>query len=103
MLELGMSEISSDLIRSALCETIEKKLNSKKYTVVLKSAAQAGEGNFIAEMYRVEFSDEDESRNEKKSSSKLILKFAPQNVKRRERFQARSLFLREIYMYNEVE
>lgn len=103
MFESDLSEIPSELIRSVLCETIEKKLNSKKYNIVVKSAVQTGEGNFIGDIFRIFINNEDQNKsNELESLSKLILKLAPQNEGRRNQFHSRPLFLREIYMYDEV-
>lgn len=56
--------------------------------------------NFIGEIYRILFKDANDENNEKQSS--LILKIAPKNLFRRERFRIRDLFLREINMYDEV-
>lgn len=97
MVELDLSEIPGDVIRKALCETIEKKLKSKKYKLNITSASKAGENNFVGVVYRVAFNKEDEN-----VVSKLILKVAPQNSARRSQFMSRSCFLREINMYNEV-
>lgn len=99
MTESNLSELPSDVIRSALCETVENHLKSKKYKIHVGSASQAGENNFIGIVYRVSFSKQDEPTSK---PSKLILKVAPQNAARRAQFQSRSLFLREIYMYDEV-
>lgn len=97
MTELNLSELPSEVIRTALQDTVENYLKTKKYKINVNSASQAGENNFIGIVYRVLFSKEDESK-----SSKLILKVAPQNAARREQFKSRDLFLREIYLYNEV-
>lgn len=93
-----MSEISSELIRDTVKEFVENELNSKEYKIVVSSASQAGENNFIGVVYRVTFGKD----NETEPISKLILKVAPQNLARREQFISRPCFLREIYMYNEV-
>lgn len=53
--------------------------------------------NFIGIVYRVFCNTAD-----KKKSSKLILKIAPENEAQRQLVRARSCFLREIYIYNEV-
>lgn len=100
MVELDLSEIPGDVIRTALCETIENKLKSKKYKMNISSASTAGENNFVGVVYRVAFNKEDE--NNKNAIWKLILKVAPQNSARRSQFMSRICFLREIYMYNEV-
>lgn len=99
MVGSDLSEISSDSIRTIICETVEKQLNSNKYKINVNSASQAGDNNFIGVVYRVSFSKEDSKNDE---SSKLILKVAPQNLARREQFFSRPCFLREIFMYNEV-
>lgn len=98
MVESGLSEISSELIREMVEEFVENELNSKDYKIDVSSASQAGENNFIGVVYRVAFGKNDKS----KSISKLILKVAPTNLARREQFISRPCFLREIYMYNEV-
>ncbi|XP_031627328.1 uncharacterized protein LOC116343425 [Contarinia nasturtii] len=97
MAESCLSEIPTDLVRSVLCETIEKKLKSKKYKMTVSSASKAGESNFIGIVYRVTFNKEGEN-----SSEKLILKVAPQNAARREQFNSHELFLQEIQAYNVI-
>lgn len=99
MAEMNLSELPSDLIRTAICETIENKLKTKNYTVSINSASKAGENNFIGVLYRVSFSKVDGTDNEKYN---LILKVAPQHSVRRTEFGSRLCFLREIYMYDEV-
>lgn len=101
MSDSDLSLIPTDEIRSALCETVENYLKTKKYKISVKSASQAGESNFVGVVYRVSFCKEDGDPNDNKSS-KLILKVAPQNEARRTQFKSRSLFLREMYMYNVV-
>lgn len=101
MSDLDLSLIPTDEIRSALCETVENYLKTKKYKISVKSASQAGESNFVGVVYRVTFCSEDGDLNDAKFS-KLILKVAPQNEARRTQFKSRSLFLREMYMYNVV-
>lgn len=101
MVEIDLSELPSDVIRSTLCETIESQLKSNKYKISISSASKAGENNFIGVVYRVSFNKDDETID-KNSISKLILKVSPQSVARRNQFQSRKFFLREIYMYNEV-
>lgn len=97
MAELDLSEIPNDVMRKALRETIEEKLKSKNYTVAISSASKAGENNFVGVIYRVSFSKVGEE-----GQNKLIFKVAPQNEVRRSQFVSRICFLREIYMYNEV-
>lgn len=98
--ESALDNIPSELIRSALCETIVNILKSKKYRINISSASEAGENNFVGVVYRVAFNKKDEANGN--GTSKLILKIAPQNSARRSQFMCRMCFLREIYMYNEV-
>ncbi|XP_031627330.1 uncharacterized protein LOC116343427 [Contarinia nasturtii] len=93
-----LSQIPTQLIRDTICELIEAKLNTKNYEVTVSSASKEGENNFVGVVYRVSFNKTDDTN----SSSKLIVKVAPQNVTRRTQFRSRNLFLQEIYMYNEV-
>ena len=98
-----MSEISSELIRETVEDFVENQLQSKGYTIDVSSASQSGENNFIGIVYRVTFAKDDKTENGTTNPvSKLILKVAPQNLARREQFISRPCFLREIYMYNEV-
>lgn len=97
MVQLDSSEISSEVIRSALHETIERKLKSKDYQINVSLASKVGETNFIGIVHRVSFKKEDDEHTDK-----LIVKVAPQNAARRIQFHSRPLFLREMRMYNEV-
>lgn len=102
MVESNLSEISSEVIRNAVVETVENKLKSKNHNIHVSSASQSGDANFIGIVYRVTFREEGGSENGKTPISKLILKVAPSNLARREQFFSRPCFLREIYLYNEV-
>lgn len=122
MAQIDLSEISCEIIRKTLFETIENKLNSKNYQIDLSLASKAGENNFIGIIYRVAFYEKDESSKEGEntengedtnvgekmkngkqcSPSKLILKVAPQNEARRAQFYASPAFAREIYTYDKV-
>ncbi|XP_031627329.1 uncharacterized protein LOC116343426 [Contarinia nasturtii] len=102
MVESELSEISSELIRTTVRETVENELKSNNYKINVSSASQSGDNNFIGVVYRVSFCKEKKIENGVNSISKLILKVAPQNVARREQFMSRPCFLREIYLYNEV-
>lgn len=102
MAETEACEITSEVILSALHETVEKKLNSKKFKIDISSASQAGAANFIGIVYRAKFYKEDENQNEKHPVQKMIVKVAPTNTVRRELFLSRTAFLREIHMYDNV-
>ena len=56
--------------------------------------------HFIGEIYRILYKDANDSDN--KNQSSLILKIAPSNLLRREKFRLRNLFQREINMYDQV-
>lgn len=96
-----LSVIESDVIRDALCQTVESRLKSKNYKICVSSASQAGESNFIGIVYRVSYCKDDEDVNGP-NASKLILKIAPSHPSRREKFTTRLPFLQEIYMYDVV-
>lgn len=103
MVEFGLSEISSEVIRSALFDSIENQLKSNKFEIDVSSASKIGEDNFTGIVYRVSFRKRVESENDQvEFTSKLILKVAPQNLARRSQFTARPAFLREIYTYDKV-
>ncbi|XP_055302585.1 uncharacterized protein LOC129568559 [Sitodiplosis mosellana] len=95
-------EISSELVRSALFEIIEEQLKSKKYQVTVGAATKADDLNFTGIVYRVLFNKEDEAETGKSTASSIILKIAPQNLARRNQFNVRPAFLREIYTYDKI-
>lgn len=101
MVESNLSELPSEVIRLAVCNTVEQILGTKKYTIRVSSASQSGDNNFMGIVYRVLFNNVND-QNENNNLSKLILKVAPTNVARRMQFFSRSCFLREIYMYEKV-
>lgn len=51
----SLSKLPNDVIRSALCETVENKLKTKKYSINIDSALQTGESNFLGVVYRASF------------------------------------------------
>lgn len=89
-------DISSELIKSVLCDFIENELKLKNYKFDVKPASKSGVNNFVGIVYRVYLKE-----NESEGTS-LILKTAPQNMARRTQFCSRLHFEREISMYNEV-
>lgn len=104
MVQLDLLKIPSEVVRSILCELVEKKLKTKNYKIEVSSASNDGENNFVGVVHRVTFSGENENNGEKTPNPKqsLILKVTPQNLARRSRFHSRPAFLIEMYMYNEV-
>lgn len=97
-----LAKIPSELVRSAVCETIETQLNTKNYQVSVSSATKATDYNFTGVIYRVTFSTENKAKKGKPTPSSIILKVAPQHLARRNQFNARPCFVREIYVYDEV-
>lgn len=110
MVTSDLNEIQSEIIQAALNETVQKQVNTSKYSIHVSSASESGANNFLGIVYRVEFRPENEtgndtkndSENDKNSPSKLILKVAPTNEARRAQFPTRVSFLRENYMYDNV-
>lgn len=99
MFESELSNISSELIRSALFDTIENELKSKNCKIKVESASQYGTTNLVGVIYRVFFREGDGAENEQSSLCSLILKVTPKNCAQ---FNSRPSFLREIYMFDEV-
>ena len=64
-------EISSDLIRSVLHETIAEKLNTNNFEFVMSHASTEGETNFIGIIYRVSIKQKNEMGNDEKSEWSL--------------------------------
>lgn len=104
MSQSQLLELPTDLIRSALRETLEKKLKSTDYQIDVSSVSEVGENNFMGEIYRASFNKKsgDESKSCKDQTHKLFIKTAPQDVLFRDRCFSRPSFLREIYIYDEV-
>lgn len=103
MAEFKTIKISSEVIRLAIHEIVEKRLKSKNYQILVDLASKSGSNNFIGIVYRATFSRKAESINDEENPMHtLIVKVAPQQSGRRERFQIRPLFLREIFMYEKV-
>lgn len=97
------SDSLSELVRSAVIETIEKQLKLKSYRIDVSSATKKGDYNFTGIIYRVTIKHDYDCGNEESTTpSSLILKVAPQNESRRIQFSVRAAFTREIYMYEEV-
>lgn len=101
MVESNLSELPSEKIRLAVCNTVEQILETKNHTISVTSASQSGDNNFIGIVYRVSFNKVND-KNKNDNPSKLILKVAPENAARRAQFFSRPCFLREIYMYETV-
>lgn len=101
MSNCDLSMIPNEVVRTVLHETVENRLKSNKYNIIVSSASQAGENNFLGVVYRVSFNKEHDDGNDGQTS-KLILKVAPQNATQRAQFFSRQLFLREIYLYDVV-
>lgn len=92
------TEITSDLIKSALNEYLEKELETADFGMKIDPGSREGE-NFIGVIYRITY-----WRNGQPNvKSQLIVKVSPQNQARREQFFSRPSFLREMYLYGKVK
>lgn len=91
------TEISSDLIKSALNDLVEEKLKTKEFEIKVDAGSKEGD-NFIGVVYRVTYW----RKAKPNEQSRLILKVSPQSQARRERFFSRPSFLREMFLYGEV-
>lgn len=74
MSDSDLSEIQSELIRSTIRESVEKKLKTKEYKIKVTSASQAGANNFMGTVHRLTFSKENENENGKNVVHKMIVK-----------------------------
>lgn len=105
--ESGLSKLPSDVIRSRLNQIFSEKLKTDNLKIVVEAGSKSGD-NFIGIVYRVtgeEVPSDDVNERDQRTDAnklKLILKVAPQSLSRRERFFSRPAFLREIFIYNEV-
>lgn len=89
------------VIQNQLYEYFERKLKTKHIKISIEKGCKHGT-NFIGIVYRVTgtgVSPRKGIRNERT----IFLKMAPTNATRRERFHVRENFLREIFVYSEVE
>lgn len=102
MADFETIEILSEKIRLALNEVSEKALKSTNNQLLVSLASKSGTNNFIGIVYRVLFGKIGEKTNGKNPMQTLVVKVAPRQLERRQRFQIRSLFLREIFMYEQV-
>lgn len=103
MVESNLTEISNEVVRTAVHDTAVKHLKTDKVKINVEAASKVGD-NFIGVVYRVSSSKFELKgvSDKNKNDSKMIVKVAPQNAARRERFYSRPCFLREIYLYDEV-
>lgn len=97
MSNIELSDISGELVRSALHETIRTLTNSTSDRVKIVSKVITDNGSAI--VCRVSFTTAHESKG---SPASLILKVSSRNVARRMLMFTRQCFLREIFMYDEV-
>lgn len=103
MAQLELLKLPSDLIRSALLETVAERLESKEFSINVSSTAESGENNFMGVVYRASFNKRNRyGESGKDQIHKVIIKAAPQNNVRRAKCFARPSFLREIHMYDKV-
>lgn len=95
-----LSVIQSDFIKKKVKQFFVEKLNSNNLKITMKSGSKNGD-NFVGIIYRITGEIINGiQKNTKKL--KIILKIAPSNPLRREKFLTRIAFLLEMYTYNEV-
>lgn len=99
MSNIELSEIPSELVRTALHETIKNLTNSVNDQIKIRSISEIVAYNASGNIYRISFTTKDESND---STSSLILKVTPQNLARRILLYTRPCFLREIFIHDEV-
>lgn len=102
MNESDLSILPNDVVRTVLRETVEKLFKSQNYRINVNSASQTGENNFFGSVFRI-YCDKENETQTNSYPTRLILKVAPQNEIQREQFFLRHLYLREIFIYNEVK
>lgn len=101
MSNIELFEISSELVQSALRETIKTLTKSTIDQIKITTISSINSDNPSCNIYRISFSTNGESKTSTSSSS-LILKVTAQNLTRRFLSHARPCFLREIFIYDEV-
>lgn len=91
-------KLSNDLHQNALTKIIKNELNLSEGEFSLKLEAGSSKGdNYIGQMQRVTVFD---LKNDEKL--KVVIKTAPENEDRRDKFKARDCFLHEINFYADV-
>lgn len=108
MVQNDLSIISSDVIKIKLEEFFVKRFKCDDVKITVESGSKHGD-NFIGIVYRVTGERNKQCNslsnvNQDNEPGKLsiILKVAPANKMRREKFFSRVCFLREIFVYDEV-
>lgn len=106
MSESDLPVIPSEKIQKTLKEFFTKKFNSNNVKITIETGTKNGD-NFLGIVYRVTGEKQSESNgsqngveNDRKLS--IILKIAPTNKERREKFFSRQAFEREMFIYSEV-
>lgn len=99
MAAIELFEIESELVRSALRETIKTLAKWENDQVEITSISKIVSNNVSGIVFRVSFASKSETTS---STSSLILKAAPQNSARRTLMLSREMALREIFIHNEV-
>lgn len=100
MTKNDLSSISSEAIKRQLEEFYVQRLKCNDVKLTVESGSKHGD-NFIGIVYRVS-GEKSKCDNDKNEKLNIILKVAPSNKMRREKFFARPSFLREIFVYEEV-
>ena len=99
MSNIDLSEISSELVRSALLETIKTMTKSMDHQIEIISISKIVSSYANGILYRVSFTTKVETNS---LTSSLVLKVSPQNSTSRAILFSRLIYLREIFIYDEV-
>lgn len=101
MLKLNLSAIPNDAICVAVREVAFEQLKTENIEFEVEAAAKPGD-NYSGSLYRVtcKKSNKNEISNENNGAMKMIVKIAP--LTNRDCFLLRPNFLREMYLYEEV-
>lgn len=87
--------------KQALKTLLTTKLNTNEYTYTIEKGSNAGD-NFIGVVFRIVAKRTTTQSNKSDNELQIILKIPPQNPARREQFFARTSFVREALVYDEI-
>lgn len=91
----------SHVIKNELCELLKRQLAATTIKTHIENGVKHG-SNFIGIVYRVVGTRTSQENDAEAKVQNIFLKIAPDNPIRRERFNVRANFLREMLVYNEA-
>lgn len=95
----SLSILSSEIVKQKVEQFFVENLKCRNVEISVENGSNHGD-NFIGIVYRVT-GESNECANQQKLT--IYLKVAPTNKSRREKFFSRPAFVREIYVFTEVE